>query len=407
MTYHSRLYQIPQYQIQLEISGRGGFKTLPYKRASSKISMMLMGLCLAILVWPMRGESAEETALEKDLNARQKMEWKRFYLDGDGQMEMPQTSLAIDFFNQAVEAYQGQDYELAREALVESLKLNARNALAYELMGDMAAEEHDIEAARENYKKAYLIQPSEKLQKKIEQNGREVQLDDGFHEFKTGHFLIRTKQTLKGHSEKLGTELETLYSKLVKDFGYSPREALSVTLYERSEFAELTQLPHWVGGVYDGNIRLPAYSYGVLEGSFSAVAIHEMTHAFVGRMSRKKAPSWIQEGLAVYMEAQFQTRDFMVLRLAVKTHSLLPMDQMMNEQKVTGHQDALFASLFYEQAYSLTDYLMRKYGMFKIKKLLKAFAEGKDYDEALRSALRVDPVKLEKRWKNSLIKKYS
>ncbi|MBP9865501.1 MAG: hypothetical protein KBC91_03760 [Candidatus Omnitrophica bacterium] len=350
---------------------------------------------------------AEESAVEKDLNARQKMEWKRFYLDAEGQTEMPQTSLAVDFFNQAVEAYQGQDYELAREALVESLKLNARNAYAYELMGDMAAEEHDIEAARENYKKAYLIQPSEKLREKIEKNGREVQLDTGFHEFKTGHFILRTKQTQAGHSDKLGTELEALYSKLVKDFGYAPREALPVTLYERREFQELTQLPHWVGGVYDGNIRLPAYSSGILEGAFSAVAIHEMTHAFVGRMSRKKAPSWIQEGLAVYMENQVQPRDFMVLRLAVKTNSLLPMDQMMNEQKVTGHQDALFANLFYDQAYSLTDYLIRKYGMFKIKKLLKSFGEDKDYDSALRSALGVDPAKLEKRWKNSLIKKYS
>jgi len=360
-----------------------------------------------MLVWVLSAPAyAEESALEKDLNARQKMEWKRFYLEGDGPAEIPQTSLAVDFFNQAVEAYQGQDYELAREALVESLKLNARNAFAYELLGDMAHEEHDLSTASENYKKAYLIQPSEKLKEKIEKAGREVLLDQAFQEFPTGHFIIRQKPSQKENLKKLGEELEVLYSKLVKDFGYSPREALQVTLYERSEFAELTQLPHWVGGVYDGNIRLPAYRHGVLEETFSAVAIHEMTHAFVGRISRKKAPSWIQEGLAVYMEAQVQPRDFMVLRLAVKTQSLLPMDQMMNEQKVTSHHDALFASLFYEQAYSFTDYLLRRYGMFKVKKLLKAFAEGKDYDEALRSAFGGDPAKLEKRWKSSLIKQY-
>ncbi len=373
----------------------------------TSLAMTKGAVILALLFCSSAGyaAAADESAGEKALQERQRLEWKKFYLDAAG-VDMPQTSLAIDFFNQAVEAYQGQDYELAREALAESLKLNARNAFAYELLGDMASEEHDLAAARENYRKAYLIQPSAKLQEKIEKAAREVHLDEGFQSFTEGHFLIRAKGKNENEIKQVAVELERLFAKLAKDFGYAPREALTVTLYERAEFEELTRLPHWVGGVYDGKIRLPAYSRGILSSQFSAVAVHEMTHAFVGRLSHKKAPAWIQEGLAVFMETQAQPRDFMVLRLAVKTNSLLPLDQLMNEEKVTQQSDVLFASLFYEQAYALTDYLLQKYGMFKIKKMLKAFADSNDYDEAIRTAFKIDLMKLEKKWKNSLTAHY-
>lgn len=368
-------------------------------RGAAVIFLVLLGLpgvCFA----------AEPSASEKRFQDQQRREWKRYYAGG-AQKEIPQTSLAVEFFNQAVEAYQGHDYELAREALSESLKLNARNAYAHELLGDMAVEENDLPGARESYRQAYLLQPSDKLREKMEKAGREVRLDGEHQEFAQGHFQIRASRDIPEEELMvLARELETIYDRLEKFFGYAPREPLTVVLYEREEFAELTRLPHWVGGLYDGKIRLPAYDRGVLDADFEALAAHEMTHAFIGRLSRRKAPAWLQEGLAVSIENEIRPRDFTVLRLAVKTRTLLPLDQLMNEEKVSREKDALFASLFYEQSWSLLQYLLKKYGMFKVRSLLTAFSKGKNYDEALRDSFSIEAPMLETKWKKYVTKQY-
>ena len=284
----------------------------------------------------------ENSAAEKALMQRQKVEWKKFYGSAQGGAEMPQTSLAIDFFNQAVEAFQAHDHELAREALAESLKLHARNPFAYELLGDIAEEEHRLDEAKENYRQAYLLAPSAKLQEKMEKLGREITQDADFLDFEQGRFLIKSKESDAESIKKLSAELQSIYQKLARDSG----------------------------------------------------------------ISKTKAPAWIHEGLAVHMENQVQARDLTVLRLAVKTRSLLPLDELMSETRPSKQNDALYAELFYEQAFSLADYLIRTYGMFKIRKILEAFADGKNYDEAIRGVLEIDLLQLEEAWKISVIKRF-
>ncbi len=351
--------------------------------------------------------AAEKSEAEQALLKKQEIEWKKFYAGGAGQnAAMPQTSLAVDYYNQAVEAFQAHDHELAREALQESLKLNARNPFARELLGDIAEVEHNLPEAKAQYQKAYLIQPSDKLREKMEKLSREIGLDAGFTDFQEGRFLLKSKQANSESMKKLTLDLEKTYQKLAKDFSFTPKPPLVVILYDHDEFQEYTRLPHWVHGLYDGKIRLPAYQWGVVEYDLPVLAMHEMTHAFVAGISKTRAPSWIQEGLAVFMENQVHRRDGTVLRLAVKTQSLLPLDELMGEARPGRQNDPLYASLFYEESCSLVDYLIGRYGMFKVRKMLEAFGSGQNYDEVIRSVLEIDPEQLEKKWKNFVTKKF-
>ncbi len=346
----------------------------------------------------------ESSRSEKELMDGQKREWRRYQADDSA--GVPTTSMAIEFYNQGVEAYQAHDYELAEEALHQSLEMNGRNALAHELLGDIALARHDLAQAKEHYRKAYLVEPSESRRSKLEKNSKEIGIEDSFLTYEQEPFLIKYKAAEKEDLAKLSELLDGTYRTLKATLDYTPRSELVVLLYEDQEFGDLFKTPHWVSGLYDGKVRLPAYRFGVLNALLPALAAHEMTHAFIAELASGKAPAWLNEGLAVTMENQVTPRSLDILRLAVKTKTVLPLDVMMSEKKVAENQDPIFSALFYEEAFHFVSYLADTYGFFKVRRLLAEFGKGSDYDQALREVFKSGPETLEKAWKAALYKQF-
>jgi hypothetical protein len=119
-------------------------------------------------------------------------------------------------------------------------------------------------------------------------------------------------------------------------------------------------------------------------------------------ISRGKCPAWLNEGLAKYEEHKVEPKDLGVFRAAVKANALFPVASLFDQAKLLEVKDPLEAELFYEQSYSLVDYLIKRYGFFQIKKLLAAFSKGKDSFEALQDELKISPLELEEQWKQHL-----
>jgi len=346
----------------------------------------------------------EASRSEKELMDGQKREWRRY--QADDAAGVPTTSMAIEFYNQGVEAYQAHDYELAEEALHQSIEMNERNALAHELLGDIALARHDLASSKEHYRKAYLIEPSQARRSKLEKNSKEIGIEDSFLTYEKEPFLIKYKAAEKEDLAKLSELLDGTYRHLKSTLDYTPRSELIVLLYDEQEFGDLFNTPHWVSGLYDGKVRLPAYRWGLLNAMLPALAAHEMTHAFIAELASGKAPAWLNEGLAVYMENQVTPRSLDVLRLAVKTKTVLPLDVMMSEKKMSENQDPIFSALFYEEAFHFVSYLVDTYGLFKIRRLLAEFGKGVDYDQALREIFESGPETLEQLWMAVLYKQF-
>ena len=374
------------------------------KRIRMAKALLAILLCLAISLPPAMAEEKSDAA--KTIEERQRVEMLGFFLKDPKKAALPKTGLSIEFYNQAVQYYQAQEYRLARQALQDSLKQDPQNSLAYELLGDVDYLEQDLKAAKANYEIASNLKPRDGLKEKIEKISKENVVEKKLATYRELHFII------KYHDEERAFEgfelrelLRSTYRSISQDFAYYFKHQVVVLLYDEDEFKQIVNAPHWAAGVYDGKVRMPAYQKGFGQKELRALTAHEVTHAFVTAMSGGRAPSWINEGLAEYEENKVKEVDQIVFESAVKTKTLLPLDELMSQ----GHSDSLskdplLVSLFYQQSFHLVRYLIDRYSMFHMKQILSEYAEGKNSDEAIRSVFKISTNQLEKEWKTTFSK---
>ncbi len=361
-------------------------------------------LACVLFVSPAFAAEKEKSANEQMLERRQRVELMGFFLKDPKVAVLPGTPVAVQLYNQAVEYFQKNEYDLARQTLKDSMAQDRKNGFSWELMGDIDDREAKLPAALSNYQMAYHLQPTPALKRKIEKLGKEAEMEKGFSTYRVEHFIIKyhNKETpLEGF--ELRELLRTTYLEISRDFAFYFNNKVTVLLYDPDEFKNIANTPHWVGGLYDGKVRMPASKTGYAENDLEALTAHEVTHAFVAAMSASQAPPWINEGLAQYEENKVRKLDMIVFDSAIKTRALLSLAQLMR-QNLEDMKDPLLVSLFYRQSFHFVNYLIERYGMFRVKQVLGEFAKGKDSEEALRSVLKISPDRLEREWKDTIFK---
>ena len=75
-------------------------------------------------------------------------------------------------------------------------------------------------------------------------------------------------------------------------------------LYTDQAFADITRAPSWAGALNDGRIRMPVQGLTSVTPELARVLKHELTHSFIGQKSHGRAPTWLQEGIAQWMEGR-------------------------------------------------------------------------------------------------------
>ena len=345
----------------------------------------------------------EREAAAKALETRGRTEMLNYFLGKPRDASGIQVSLAIDLFNQAVEFYQKKEYALAREVLNDSLSYDPKNPFAHELLGDISYFEQKLEEALKHYRDAFRLRARSDLKEKILKIEKEKQVESGLVTYQEEHFVIKYRGEEKGiEGFELREILRETYRQIGQELGYFFKYKVVVLLYDDQEFRQLSEAPHWSSGLYDGKIRLPAYQKGFTEKELRKIIRHELTHAFVAEISKARCPAWLSEGLAVFEEAKVEPPDPRVIQAAVRTQTLFPLLSLWDQKKLSEVKDPLEARLFYDECYQLIKYIVDRYGMFQIKKMLERFAEGKESFEAVQEVLKISPSQLEKQWKEKL-----
>lgn len=347
----------------------------------------------------------EKSQAEQILERRQKVQLKGFFLKDAKDAELPEAPMAVTLYNQAAEFFQHQEYDLAREALLEALDLDDTNAFIYELLGDVDNLQQKLPDAKKNYEIAYNLNPRPELKEKLEKLGKEQKVVKNLATYNEEHFVIKYhKSQDKDRGFELRELLRDTYRKLSADFGFYFNRQVVVLLYDEDDFKELSGLPHWATGVYDGKVRMPINRQGFTDEDLRALTMHEVAHAFVAGMSADSAPAWINEGLAQYQENKVKPIDMIVFESAIATHTLMPLFDLLKPDATSSINDALLANLFYQQSFHLVSYLVKRYGMFMVKQMLQEYAKGKDSEEVIESKLRISSERLEREWKATFIK---
>ncbi|MFT5373195.1 MAG: dipeptidyl aminopeptidase/acylaminoacyl peptidase [Candidatus Latescibacterota bacterium] len=144
---------------------------------------------------------------------------------------------------------------------------------------------------------------------------------------------------------------------------------------------------------------------------FRNVLVHELTHIFqydivykgpIKRISNQLSapPTWIMEGLAEYTTPGRNTIDEMVLRDAVLTDGLIPLETM-NAYWGSGN-----VFLGYKQSHSIMEFIAANYGPEKISRILRLWDSQKDTDKLLERLIDMDMQTLDERWSAHMRKQY-
>ncbi len=328
---------------------------------------------------------------------RQKIEIERFLAGRGG--KAPVAPMAIELYNDAVKFFEKSEFEPARQALNDSLELEPQNALALELLGEIENLQQDFEKAEYYYKRSYLVSPSTRLRQKIEKIQKEHSVEKSLDTYDEEHFIIKYRKGEQGYEGYwLKNLLRDTYTLLSQDFGHYFNHKTAVLFYAGKEFHDVTGQSAWVGGLYDGKIRLPAYRQGFKEADLRAAATHEMTHAFVASLGGARAPAWIHEGLAQYEQSKVQPVNTMVFNAAIRTKALMPMNRLLSENLKIEKMDPLEVALFYQEVFMLVRYMVDRYQMYRMKEILAKFKEGKQAEQAIEEVLGISTGQLEKEW---------
>lgn len=127
---------------------------------------------------------------------------------------------------------------------------------------------------------------------------------------------------------------------------------------------------------------------------------HELSHIVVGIITDNPytdLPRWLDEGLAMYAQGKLAAGNQRALEAAISSNSLLSIRSMTSYSGQASQVD-----LFYGEAYSIVDWMLRELGNEKMQELLAVFSEGVRQEDALKRVYGMGLDELDSRWRASL-----
>jgi tetratricopeptide (TPR) repeat protein len=192
----------------------------------------------------------------------------------------------------------------ARTAFTRALEIEPGLTAASLLLGMMLHEQGDLTGAIRVYESAVFRAPDHpQLLAHLERWRKEATAQEGFLRADGGHFTVLFEGPAEEELAQAAVDiLEDAYHRIGDALIYYPVSPISVVLYTQEQFRDIARSPSWAGGLYDGRIKLPVRGALRNRAELARVLTHEYVHAVVHRLSPTGVPTWLNEGLAVYLE---------------------------------------------------------------------------------------------------------
>ena len=276
----------------------------------------------------------------------------------------------------------------ATTALEHALSLDPAQTDASRLLGEVYHRTGHLAKAIATYEAALVHAPTAPgFADRLENWQRENQLQDRFYESRGTHFRVLFEgPTDDGLARRIVEILEAAYRNVGGALRAYPSHTITVVLYTREQFHDITRSPAWSAGSYDGQIRIPVQGALNRRGELERVLTHEFVHALVAALGGRMVPVWLNEGLASVFEQGGLARASDVLASA-------PSRPLLRElHNGFGGRTAAAVSVAYAQSAVAVDRMMDLRGAPAIVLLLKDLAKGVPFASAFRHriALRYD-----------------
>jgi tetratricopeptide (TPR) repeat protein len=286
--------------------------------------------------------------------------------------------------------------DAAIASLKRAIEFNPKFLQALILLSQAAYQSADLDLAVRSLEKAAALAPRERrIAKQLEEWRAESALHERFEERPGVRFRVLFEGPAeKAISDRVAAVLESAYWSISKTLNTYPGEMLTVILYSNQQFQDITRAPAWAGGGYDGRIRLPVGGSLRSPKSLDRVVTHELVHFFIRTAAPTGAPTWVNEGLASYLESANHTWAPRVLRAA---DGRIPIEELANG---FDRFDAGTAVVAYAESMVAGQLLCERLGP-NVGTFLQMLGSGHTVDQAL-STLNVPPDAFYAEWRRRI-----
>jgi hypothetical protein len=278
------------------------------------------------------------------------------------------------------------EYSAALDLLAQARRIDPDSAEVAKLMGWAYYGLNRVSEAVTEWKRSLAAKPDEQVQHALERAERDAQEEVTYREGETAHFQLRyngdaAPELARAILDILETEFEDISSTLQ----YVPPEKIGVILYTNQAFADITRAPNWVGALNDGRMRVPVEGLSSVTSELARILKHELTHSFVAQKTGGRCPTWLQEGIAQYMEGQRSARGAGALVAAYQGHMDFSLSSYegpwLNLPKET-------AAGAYAWSLATVEAIVNDDGMTDLDRILDHLAAQATPRDALRAVLR-------------------
>ena len=287
--------------------------------------------------------------------------------------------------NLAVLYLRESQFTTALDPLERARRAAPDSADVAKLMGWAYYGANKIDQAIEEWQRADRLRPDPEVEQALEKARRDRSEEDSYREGETIHFDLKyyggaAPDLARGILRTLEDDFRDLESQL----DYTPPERIAVILYTEQAFADITRAPGWVGALNDGRLRIPVQGLTSVTPELAHVLKHELTHSFVGQKSHNRAPTWLQEGVAQWMEGRRSSGDAGALINAAGQGMVPQLGAMGGSWMGLSGNAAAFA---YAWSLAVVESIIDAGGVSDISRLLDRIATTSSTEVALQETL--------------------
>ncbi len=287
------------------------------------------------------------------------------------------------------------EYGEAIECLEHARRVDPDSADVAKFMGWAYAGQNKLDLAVAEWKHSLALRPDPEVERALAKAQRDQQEEAGYREGTSAHFQVRYSGAAAPPAlvrDVLKT-LEADFSVIESVLNYSPPESIGVVLYTDQAFTDITRAPAWAGALNDGRIRIPVQGLHEMNSALSRELKHELTHSFITQKTRARCPTWVQEGVAQWMEGATAADAASTFVTGFdRTHQTLSLGALEGSWLGLPGNDARLA---YSWSLSVVEFIVKQSGPEDIVRILDQIAAGTDTQTALKNTVRMDYPELE------------
>jgi predicted negative regulator of RcsB-dependent stress response len=254
------------------------------------------------------------------------------------------------------------------------------------------------------WKKSQQIEPTPQVAQLLAKAERDQKTEQSFQQGATSHFILHYEGgAMPGLAQDVLGTLEEDFESIEDTLGYTPPAPITVILYTRRQFHDVTRAPNWADGLNDGRIRVPVQGLARVTPELGRVLKHELTHSFINQMTQNRAPTWLQEGLAQWMEGLRSQQDARLL-VALYDHKTFP--PMAKMEGSWMGLDTNAAVMAYSWSLATVEAIIANYQIWGLRRLLSDLTQDSSVGAAVHDALQTNYSELNQQTAEYLRKTY-